>query len=959
MTRTLFTATIAVAAALLSCKTPPPQQPKGPVDMDPEVVSVPGNVGEPPNNPDALPLWSDIKHGRLANGLTYYVLPHKKPEKRAYLWLAVNAGAMVEDDDQRGLAHFDEHMAFNGTKRFPEDALVKYLESIGMRFGADLNAYTNFDETVYQLEVPTDDATYVTTGLDILRDWASDVTYDKTEVDKERGVVTEEWRLGRGAGARLFDKQAKVLFKGSRYADRLTIGLPEILKTAPRDTLYRYYKDWYRPNNMAVIAVGDFDPATLEKEITARFGSMTNPEKPRAKPKAGVPAADGTRVSIETDKEAMGQGVTIYNLFAHRPEATKADLRRIVAEQVFEMVLNERFATLTRKADAPFAGAGVGVSGVTREIDGFVRGAQVKAGKVEDTLRALVTEVLRVERFGLTETELARAVARLTQRYQESVVQEATTDGRRFASEMTRNFFEGEFMVGAKEESRLSLEILPTLTKAEFDALNKSYGDAKNRVVLITGPDGSPLPTQDKVLAIIDEVGKSEITAWEDKAATAKLLEQLPKAGTVTKETKVDAIGVTVWTLSNGARVVVKPTDFEADQITLTGSSPGGTGLADAKTYPDARFAAQVADLGGVGEFDAETLGKMLAGKRASADFGIGELTENVSGSASPKDLETMFQLVYLGFTAPRKDVEQVELWKANSAERLTNQLASPDVQYGRATQSAMFNDHARRKPLVADDYKKVNLDKALAFYKDRFGDASDFTFVIVGTVDLARLKPLVETYLASLPTLKRKVKDSEKDLGIKRAAGVVKKEWKLGQEPKARVTLTFHGDEKWTRDLDRDLFIFGRVLSIKLRETLREDMGGVYGVGAGGNLARVPRHERTFNVSFGCDPAKVDELVKAVMDKIELLGKDGIAKGDDILDKVKATYLRERETALKTNGTWVGWLAESYRYFDDPTVILDSSGMTNRMTADNVKAAAKKFTDKKQYFLSVMLPAK
>ncbi|MBA3538392.1 MAG: insulinase family protein [Deltaproteobacteria bacterium] len=952
MTRRLLLATLATLAASCKSSTPPT---KGPVDMTPEVVTVPGKPGDPPKGADVLPLWPAVTKGVLPNGVTYYILKHGKPEKRAFLWLAVNAGSTAEDEDQRGLAHFVEHMAFNGTTRFPKDALVKWLESIGMRFGADLNAYTSFDETVYQLEVPSE-GELIGKGLDVLRDWAGAVTFDPAEVDKERGVVTEEWRLGRGASSRIFDKQAKVLFRGSRYADRLTIGLPEILAKAPRDTLYRFYKDWYRPDMMAVIAVGDVDPATLEKAIAARFGDLAKPATPRAKPVTGTPKADGTRVAIETDKELTGASVSVYNLVPHRAEATEKDLRRSVVEQLYGTIINERLQSIGRKADAPFAMAFASVQGVTRGFDGFVRSAQVKGGKVEDAIRSLFTEVVRVEKHGFTQSELDRARANVARGYEDSVARESTSDSRRFASEITRNFFEAELMVGAKVESGLSLKVLPTVTLAELTALAASFGGAENRTILLQGPEGKPLPTQAQVLAIVDEVAKSAVTPWEDKTSTAKLMDKLPTPGKVTKEAKVDAIGVTEWTLSNGIRVIVKPADFEADEVRLSATSPGGLAMASDKDWKHARFADSIVDLGGLGDLDAEALERVLVGKRATANAFIGETTEGVSGSASPKDLETMFQLAHLAITAPRKDAEAIAVWRANSAERIGDSLRSPDIQYQRASTEAMFKNHLRRKPLDPADITGADADKAIAFYKDRFSDVSDFTFVILGTVDLATLKPLVETYLASLPSKPRKVKDVEKDLGIKRAAGVVKKTWELGVEPKGRVAITFHGDDQWSRDKDRDMFILGRVLSIRLREVLREDMGGVYGVGAGGNLTRPPRKERTLGISFGCDPEKCDLIAKAAFAELAKIAKDGIA--DDYLDKVKATFTRERETALRTNSFWQGWLLDAYRYGDDPKLILDPAPMLARMTAANVKAAAKKYGDPKQYFHAMLLPA-
>ncbi|MBC7976820.1 MAG: insulinase family protein, partial [Myxococcales bacterium] len=918
-------------------------------------------VGTPtPTGEDAvLALWPAVKHGTLANGLRYYVLKHGKPEKRAFLWLAVNAGSVLEDDDQRGLAHFAEHMAFNGTRRFPKAEIINYLEKIGMRFGADLNARTGFDDTVYELEVPTDDKAFLAKGFDILHDWAGDVTYDPAEVDKERGVVKEEWRLGRGAGQRLFDKQAPVLFKGSRYAVRLPIGLPEILDKAPRDKLYQFYKDWYRPDLMAVIAVGDFDDVgAIEQEIRTRFADLKNPANPRPRRDAGVPKADGTRVSIETDRELPSTVISVYNVLPHRPETSYKDFRRIVVEQVFQTILSDRFAVIARRPESPFVAAAAGIESQTREIDAFERQAQAKAGKALATLDSLFTEVLRVEKHGVTQSELDRVRAVLSRAYEQNAAEDATSDSRLFTEELTRHFFEGEFVIGRKAEKDLTIKYLPTITLAEMNALAKSYGGADNRVILIAGPEGAKaaaLPTQARVLAIIDEVARREIQPWEDQAVSAKLMETLPRAGKIVKETRRETIGVTEWTLGNGARVIVKPTDFQADQVSLLGSSPGGAAMAKDKEFGDVRFADDIAAIGGAGAFDADQLQKVLAGKHVQVRASIGETTEVIEAQASARDLETMFQLVHLEMTQPRKDDQAIGVWRENLAEQLANRLRVPEVQFQLQSQAMLYKDHPRRRPPEPADLAKVNADKALAFYRSRFGDVADFTFVIVGAFDPAQLRPLVETYLGSLPSKGRKEK--EKDLGIRRVGGVVKRAWNLGQEPKARVQLLFHGDEAWSRDKDRDAFILGQILSIRLREVLREDKGGVYGVGVGGSLARAPHAERSFSVTFGCDPARVDELVAATFAEIDAIQKHGI--GNDYLEKVRQAFTREREVQLRNNDFWIGWLTTAYAFGDDPTLVLDPSKMLARMTSANVQAAAKRYIDRKQYFEPILLPAK
>lgn len=948
---------VLVLAALVACggKAPPPTAPA----PGPATAAVP--TGMPPTapvtDPDAapLPLWPAVKKGTLPNGLTYYILPHHKPEKRAFLWLAVNAGSVQEDDDQRGLAHFDEHMAFNGTKRFPKDAIVKYLETIGMRFGADLNAYTTWDQTVYQLEVPTDKPEFVGKGLDILRDWAGDATYDPEEVAKERGVVLEEWRLGRGANARLFDKHSKVLFKGSRYADRLTIGQPEIIQKAPRDTLYRFYKDWYRPDLMAVIAVGDFDPEAMQKEIVQRFGDLKNPASERKRPGGGMPEASGTRVSIETDREATGTVISIENLVGHRPESSKKDYRRLVAEELYGTILNERLASIARKPDAPFIAAFGGIQSVVRTVDAFQRFAQVKNGKVEEALKALMTEVVRIEKHGITDSELERARANMKRQMEEAADTAETTDSRQFTDEITRNFFEDELMIGRKAERDLTLQILPTLTVAELNDMVSKFGGDNNRVILISGPDGKPLPDQKRVLEIVDSVQNTDVPAWEDKAAASQLMAKIPTPGKIVKEKKIDKIGVTEWTLSNGVRVVVKPTDFEADSVLITATSPGGTAMASDKDYNNARFADELAGIGGVGDFDADTLQKVLAGKRVSVMPSIGETTERINANGSVKDLETMMQLINLEITAPRKDEQQFAIWKQNTIEQLQNQMRNPEFQFARDSASVLWKGNKRFLFPTPDDVQKVDLDKALAFYKNRFGDVSDFTFVIVGAVSLDQMKPLVETYLATLPAKGRKEK--EKDLGARRVNGVVKKEWKIGQEPKASVRLDMHADDKWTRDSDRDLFILGQILSIRLREQLREEKGGVYGVGASGFFSRGPHQEHTFAIRFGCDPKRVDELVKTALDEAAAVAKEGA--DEDHLNRVKETFLRTRETELRQNRFWSGWLVNAYRYGDDPTIVLDTDQVTKRMTSDNVKAAAKRYLGGKNLFQAVLVPEK
>ena len=935
--------------------------PRAPTGSTTPTAPVATKPADPPATPATttaaaepeLPLWPMVKRGVLANGLTYYVMPHQQPKGRVALWLAVNAGSLQEDDDQQGLAHLVEHMAFNGTEHFPKMAIVNYLESIGMEFGPHVNAYTSWDETVYQLMVPTDDAKYVDKGLDILREWAGRLSFDATEVGKERGVVLEEWRLGRGPWARLFDKQADTLYRGTRYAKRDTIGKPEIIKGATREVLARYYRDWYRPDLMAVIVVGDIDPATIEQQITAKFGDLAAPAKPRPRITAEALVADGTKVSIETDPELPQTQVGIHNLFPHRRESTEGDFRHFVVDRLYHTMLNERLGQLGRAPDAPFVFAGSSTGDMTRQYEAFSRFALAKDGQLEAALATLFAEVLRVERHGFTASELERARRTVLRNAQQSATEADKEDATDYTSELTRHFFERELVIGRVAEAALWEKLLPTVSLGDVNRLAATWGGADNRVILVSGPATAAMPTKDRVMQIVAEVERRELPAWDDGPATGSLITAAPTAGRITAEKSYPELGVTEWTLSNGARVVMRPTDFENQRVHIAASSPGGLALVPDRDLATARQTVGAVGVGGVGDLSATELIKVLAGTSARGNFWISENEEGVSGSGATDELDTMMQLLHLGFTAPRKDALAFAAWRLGQKTFLAHRDNVPETVFADAMAAVMSKGHLRRKPIVAADLDKVDLDKAFAIYRDRFGDVSDFTFIVVGNFDPATLRPLVETYLASLPGKGRK--DKWKDVGVRRPKGVVEKIVHAGTEPKAQVSITFHGDQKWSRDVERDAEILAAVLHIRLREILREDMSGVYGVGAWGGVTRVPRQERTFSIRFGCAPENVDALKQAVFDEVARIQKEGVTA--DYLAKVKETMRRSFETSKRENNWWLWQLDSAYTYGDDPRQMLDLDGTLARATSNNVQGAARRFLDKKQYVVGVLLP--
>ena len=898
-----------------------------------------------------------IKKGTLSNGMTYYILPHQKPAQRAYLWLAVNAGSVQEDDDQQGLAHFDEHMAFNGTEHFPKSALVDYLEKIGMKFGADVNAYTTFEQTVFQLEVPTDQPKYIDQGLSILRDWAGGVSYDPVEVDKERGVVLEEWRLGRGAQARIFDEQAKLLFKGTRYADRLTIGQPEIIKTAKRDTLARFYKDWYRPDLMAVIVVGDIKPEQIEAAIKAKFSDLKEPTNPRKRVGGGIPVVHGTEVATFTDKEMPATFASIYNFWPKRRNESLGDYRRSMTEQLYDAMINERLADLAHKPDAPFLFATTGFESITREADAVSHMAVAKDGKIEGAITTLLAEISRAKFHGFTVEELERAKKTALTHITQDAREYEATDGQEYANEITRNYFAQEQMPGRPAEAKMFADLLPTITLAEENQLAARVAGQPDRLVLLSGPPSLKVPADSEIKAWVDHAlatDPGERATPKNSETTTALMVAAPTPGTITSDSSITEIGVSQWTLSNGAHVVIKPTTFQKDEIVMDGFALGGLSLATDKQYPSARFADEIVGAAGLGSLDARALEKSLAGRVAHGSAAITDYTEEVNGSSSTADLETMLQLNYLAFTAPRADADSFANWKASETEQLQNRRLDPGSAF-RDDFTAFFTQHnPRRMPATVDDLAKIDPAEALAFYKERFANAADFTFVFVGNIDLGKLKPLVEKYLASLPSTGKK--STFRDLKIKPVSGVKKFEVALGQEPKSQVQMIFHDDTKWSLDADYDAKLVSDVLSIRLREILREDMGGVYGVGAQGYIERRPKDKRVFFIGFGCAPDNVDKLKDAALTEVKRMQKDGVT--DEYLAKVRETAVREHEVEITDNRFWLRRLDAAFEYGLDPKKIPDDSGFLGRITNTNLKAAAKKFLDMKQYVTGVLMPA-
>jgi zinc protease len=905
---------------------------------------------------DSAPLKLDpkVRTGKLDNGMTYYIRQHPKPGKRALLWLAVDAGSVLEDDDQRGLAHFVEHMAFNGTARFEKNTLIDFMERSGMDFGADVNAYTSFDETVYQLQVPTDDGKMVSTGFDILEDWAGAITFAPEEVDKERGVVIEEWRLGRGAGQRIFDKQWPVFLAGSKYADRKPIGDKEILETAPVETLQRFYRDWYRPDLMAVIVVGDIDPDAIEKEVKARFAKIEGPAKPRERINVPVDLREDTRVDIETDPEASMTQVSVAIKGPLTGAETELDFRHDLVESVFHGMLRSRLDELRRKPDSPFVFAFSYTNRMGRSVDVFNLSAGTKPGQADAALRTLLLEVERVRRHGFLASELERERVNRLRGAERAVSEQDTVKGRVYARELVRHFLENQTMVSRPEALRLTSELLPTITLAEVNALAETWTARKDRVVTASGSARDTMPSKDDLLAITRAVAKrDDIAPYEDTATGGELIATAPTAGTITKKETIDELGLSVWTLSNGAKVIVKPTEFKNDEVLFEAFSPGGHSLAPDKTFVSAKYASSIVGEGGLAEYDPTALRKLLTGRVARVRAWIDEYEEGLTGSASPQDLETMLQLAHLSFVAPRKDPEAFSAWQQQMRTFVKNRDANPRQVFNEKMTQEMTADHPRRRPMTVEEVDEADLDAAYTFYQQRFADAGDFTFVFVGNVDVVALEELAATYLASLPSTARK--ERWRDVGVRPPSRAKSFTVHKGQDPKSFVMLNFQGTAKFSAEAEDDVRMLAEVMDIRLREVLREEMSGVYGAFSYGGIERRPKPRYRYAIGFGCSPDNAAALKSAVFDIATEIKKSGAA--DDYITKVREQRRRKLETDRKENRWWSRQLVDTYRYGTDPKELLELDEMVERVDSKRVQQAAKRYLNQRGLVDGLLVP--
>ena len=906
-----------------------------------------------------IPVDPSVRAGKLSNGMTYYIKKNSKPEKRAELRLAVNAGATMENNDQQGLAHFTEHMAFNGTKNFKKNDMINFLESNGVKFGPHLNAYTSFDETVYMLQLPTDSEKVFNTGFQILEDWAHNLSFDTVEINKERGVVISERRLGLGAFERMREKYWPIMFKDSRYADRLPIGKLEVLQNCKYETLKQFYYDWYRPELMAVIAVGDFDVDKVEKMIKEKFSGIPAKTNPRPLQSFPVPDNKELLIATATDKESPYTMVQLFYKHAKHETKNLADLRKYIISDLYSGMLNKRLEELQKQANPPFLFANVNVGGLVRTKDAYSNFAMVNDKGIEKGLETVITENEKVKRFGFTATELAREKKAIMREKEKQLKEKDKTESGNYAGAYVDAFLEKEPIPGIEFEYNYYKKNIDGITLDEINKIAKEWitNNGENAVVVIQAPEKESviMPSDEKIKAIFKDIQTKELKPYEDKVSDKPLMATKPIPSKVIEEKQIKELGITEWKLANGVKVVLKSTDFKNDEILLNAYRWGGSSLYPDNDFMSASNAAGIVDESGIGEFDATALQKLLTGKIVGVSPYIGELSEGFSGRCSPEDIETAFQLINMYFTQPRKDEIAFQAMMDQQKGLLENRSAYPETAFRDTIEVTMNQYHFRHRPNTVNTLKEVDLNKSFEIYKDRFADASDFTFFFVGNFKLEEIKPLVETYLGGLPSKNRK--QAWKDVGVKTPSGLVTKTIKRGKEPKSSVQLVFTGPFEYSRKNRLEMYALSKLLQIKLRESLREEKGGVYGVGANGNGTHYPKEGYKFSISFGCAPEKVDELIAAAFKEVELIKQNGANEQD--LKKVKETFLRERQTDLKENSFWLNAISQNYQNNENILEILDFNKYVENIKSDDLKRLANQYFNMNNYAKFVLMPEK
>ena len=855
-----------------------------------------------------LPIDANVRYGVLENGLTYYIRHNETPQNRAEFHIAQRVGSVLEEENQRGLAHFLEHMAFNGTGNFPGKNMLNYLEQNGIKFGVDINAYTGLDETVYRVSnVPTTNPGLVDSCLLVLHDWSCDILLQEAEIDSERGVIHEEWRQRNNAQWRIMEKVIPVMFQGSQYANRLPIGTMEVVMNFPYQDLRDYYEKWYRPDNQAIIVIGDINVDQMEARVKELFGKIEMPANPAERIYFEVPNNEVPIYVVGSDVEATSTDVDIY--FKHDPlpreyKGTMIGVVQNYIESVASIMLRNRYSEICQKPNSPFLyayGYDGKYFGLSATKDAFTLSAGVEEGKVIDGLKGLIREAERAGRYGFTASEYERAMADHLSQLENAYNERNNRRNIQYANEYIRHYIDGGYIPGIELEFQLIKGMAPQIP---VEAINQYIAEAitdNNIVVSVTGPEkeGVVYPTTEEVLAAIKEVKEEAIEAYVDEVSNEPLIAEELTPGRVIAELDGIIPGTTEWILSNGVRVILKKTDFKDDEIIMNANSKGGKLLYGVEDLSTLKVFPYLYESGGLGNFSSTALRKALAGKNVRVGMSLGNYSEGVSGYSSVKDLETMLQLVHLSFTNIRKDQEVYDVNKNQYQSMYANNASDPKYIFNDSLLNTLYNT-----PMVGmlkvEDFANADYDRMLAIAKERTANAADFTFNFVGSFDPEVLRPLVEKYIGSLPASSERETINPTALTRK---GTVNNHFSLPMEnPAASVYVIYSGHSKYNIRKDILMDMFSQIMDIVYTETIREQEGGTYGVGTSGSIGNWD-DEWMFFFGFDTNVEKQEYLTRRAQEELMKVVNNGVREAD--FNKVKEYMLKEYSNNIRENSYW------------------------------------------------------
>lgn len=908
----------------------------------------------------AQPLDPNVRKGTLENGLTYYVRQNKLPENRADFYIAQKVGSMQEEDSQAGLAHFLEHMAFNGTTNFPEKTMLNYLQDNGIKFGANINAYTSFDETVYYMtNVPTTNQNLVDSVMLVLYDWSSGIALEEKEIDSERGVIREEWRTRGGAQQRLWETLLPIMYPDSKYAHRMPIGSIDVINNFKPEEIRAYYKKWYRPDLQGIVIVGDFDADEMEKRVVELFGKIPMPENAAVREYYPVPDNEEPIVAIATDPEATSTQIMMFYKHDPIPDEIKLSQAALVLNYIksaASSMIRERFQEIVQKPNAPFTSAYAydGDYFVAKTKDAWTVVGGAAEDKIKDAVAAMVRETERMRRFGFTASEYERARTNILKSYEDNYNNRDKQRNQSYSQEYVSSFINSEAIPGIEYEYNMMNMIAPNIP---VEAINQSVAalvSDNNMVIAITGPqkEGLTYPTTEEILAVINGVRAEEIEAYVEEVSDEPLLATLPQPGKIASTSQDEAFESTVWTLENGMKVVLKPTTFKDDQIIMTASSDGGYSHFAEQDPINSKMMGSVMTVGGVGNFSNTALTKALAGKTASARPSISLTTQGFNGSSSIKDFETMLQLVYLYFTAPRSDDDAFQSMMQRMETQLKNQEAEPMVAFSDAVSKMLYGDNPMTTRFKLEDVAKVDYKRIMEMYRQAFSNPGSFVFTFVGNIDEEAVKPVIEQYLASLPGKAETVKFKEVPMNFNKgkAENIFKRKM---QNPKASVFIASNGNVAYNQKNRMLMSMFDQVLRIVYTEKVREDEGGTYGVSVQGQISRYPEGQSILQIIYDTDPEKAEKLNDIIHRELKIIAENGPRSED--FKKVKEYMLKQYTENLKENGYWMGIMSNKYFYGEDN--FTDYLNILNTLSENDIQQFAKEFLGQGNEVIVMMMP--